>query len=278
MTVGDALRQGAALLAAAGVDNPALDARLLLAHAMGLDQASLLRDRGAAAPDGLWRVLERRAAREPLAFITGRQGFWTLELEVSRETLIPRADSETLVEVVLRARRAVRRVLDLGTGTGCLLLAVLSEYPGAWGLGIDLAPGAAALAGRNARVAGLGGQAAFMAGDWATAIDGQFDVVLSNPPYIRAGDMAGLMPEVAGFEPRRALDGGADGLDAYRVLIAALPGLLAPDGLAVFEVGAGQAAPVSSLAAAAGFGTAVRADLGGVDRAVLLGKKGWHRG
>jgi release factor glutamine methyltransferase len=272
MTVAEALRQGAAVLAAAGVDNPALDARLLLAHAMRVDQATLLRDRDAPAPPGYETLLSRRAAREPLAFITGRQGFWTLELEVSPETLIPRADSETLVEAVLAAGRQVHRVLDIGTGTGCLLLALLSEFPEAWGLGVDLSPAAATLAARNARALGLDARAAFAAADWAAPVAGRFDVVVSNPPYIPASDIAGLMPEVAAFEPRRALDGGADGLDAYRALLAALPSVLAPGGLGVFELGAGQGRAVAALAAAAGFSTALRADLGGIPRALLLEK------
>jgi release factor glutamine methyltransferase len=277
LTVGEALAYGAAALAAAGVDSPGLDARLLLAHAMGVDQATLLRDRAAVAPAGYAGLVARRAAREPLAFIVGRQGFWTLDLEVSRDTLIPRADTETLVEAVLAARGAargaVRRVLDLGTGTGCLLLAVLSEFPGAWGVGVDISPAAAALAARNARSCGLADRAAFIAGDWAAALDGRFDVVVSNPPYIAGGAIAGLMPEVGGFEPRRALDGGADGLDAYRVLIGALPTLLAPGGLAVLELGAGQDGAVCALAAGAGFGAGLRADLGGVPRALVLEKK-----
>lgn len=273
MTVAEALRHGAALLAAAGVDNPALDARLLLAHTMGVDQATLLRDRDATAPCAYQALLARRAAREPLAFITGRQGFWTLDFEVSPDTLIPRGDSETLVEAVLAARRPVHRVLDLGTGTGCLLLAVLSEFPDAWGLGLDLSPAAAALAARNARALGLAHRAAFAAADWARPVEGRFDLVLSNPPYIPAADLAELMPEVAWFEPRRALDGGPDGLDAYRVLLAALPGLLAPGGLALFELGVGQGAAVAALAAVAGFSTALRADLGGIPRVLVLEKK-----
>jgi release factor glutamine methyltransferase len=273
MTVAEALRQGAAQLAAAGIDNPALDARLLLAHAMRVDQATLLRHRDVAAPPTYAALLARRAAREPLAFITGRQGFWTLDLEVSPDTLIPRPDTETLVETVLSARQTVHRVLDLGTGTGCLLLAILSEYPAAWGLGLDLCPAAAALAARNARALGLGHRAAFAAADWAAPIAGTFDLVLSNPPYIPGPDIAALMPEVAGFEPRRALDGGPDGLEAYRALLAALPSLLAPGGLAVFELGAGQGAAVAALAAAAGFSTALRADLSGIGRALKLEKK-----
>lgn len=274
MLIRDALRHGAAVLAAAGVDNPTLDARLLLAHAMGIDQAALLLDRDAAAPAGAYlALLDRRVGREPVALILGRQEFWSLDFAVSPSTLIPRPDSETLIEAAIAARPdrgAVRQVLDLGTGTGCLLLATLSEFPGAWGVGIDLSPDAAALAARNARALGLSHRAAMVCGDWAAALAGRFDLVLSNPPYIPVDDIAGLMPEVARFEPARALDGGPDGLDAYRVLLAILPWLLAPRGLAVLELGIGQADAVAALARAAGLGTAVRRDLGGIERALLI--------
>ncbi len=276
VTVGAALRDGAARLAAAGVGNPALDARLLLAFATGLDQASLVGGRDRRIETGGYDALvARRAAREPLAFITGRQGFWTLDLEVSAATLIPRADSETLIEAALAAfpeRGRVRRVLDLGTGTGCLLLAALSEFPAAWGLGVDRTPDAAALARRNAARLGFEGRASFAVGDWAEAVGGRFDLVLSNPPYIEAGDMPGLMPEVAQFEPRGALDGGPDGLDAYRALACALGRLVAPGGVAIIEIGAGQAEAVGGLAQLAGFRPTFRNDLGGVARAVVLDK------
>lgn len=236
---------------------------------MGLDQAGLLRDRTAAADMGAFRpLLDRRTAREPLALITGRQEFWSLEFEVSGDTLIPRADSETLIEAAIGARPRVGRVLDLGTGTGCLLLSALTEYRDAWGLGLDRVPAAAALARRNAAALGLSGRAAFACADWAAPVDGRFDLVLSNPPYIESAAIAGLMPEVARHEPRSALDGGVDGLDAYRTLIGALPRLLAPGGLAVFELGAGQAPAVSALAD--GFRIGVRHDLAGTARAILL--------
>ncbi len=263
-----------ATAALAGLDNPRREARLLLAHATGLDPAALLRDRDRVvdAP-GFDALVARRAAREPLALITGHQGFWTLDLAVSADTLIPRADSETLIEAALAAfpdRSAVRRVLDLGTGTGCLLLAALTEFPGAWGVGVDLSPAAAALARRNAQATGLAARCAVLAGDWASALGGaRFDLVLSNPPYIAAAEIAGLMPEVARHEPRRALDGGADGLDAYRRILGALPDLLAPGGIAILELGAGQEADVAALAQAAGLAPEpARPDLGGVARAL----------
>jgi len=272
MTVGEALRRGRELLERAGVDSPALDARRLLEHAIGLSRETLLlgRDRP-IEPESYARLLTRRAAREPLALILGWQEFWSLPFRVSPATLIPRPDSETLIEAALAARRDVRRVLDLGTGTGCLLLAALSEFRSAWGVGTDRNPAAAALAAGNAAALGLADRAHFVCADWAAPLAGRFDLVLSNPPYIRAGEVAGLMPEVSRFEPASALDGGPDGLDAYRTLIRDLPLLLAPGALAIFELGAGQATAVTALARAAGLAAlGTRRDLGGVERALLM--------
>jgi release factor glutamine methyltransferase len=274
VTVGAALRAASAALAAAGVENPTFEARLLLLHALGLPRTALP-DRDAEIDEtGFAALLARRVAREPLALITGSQGFWTLELGVSPATLIPRADSETLIEAALAAfpaREAVRRVLDLGTGTGCLLLAALSEFLDAWGVGVDLSPAAAALAARNARACGLAERAMMLCADWNAPIGGTFDLVLANPPYIRTTELAGLMPEVAHHEPSRALDGGADGLGAYRRIIPGLIGLLAPAGVAVLELGQGQADDVAGLALAAGFAPpGRRRDLGGVERALVL--------
>lgn len=272
--VGTLLAEAAAALGAVGIESPAREARLLLLHALGRPGGALLdRSEPVLAP-ALPALVARRAAREPMALILGRQGFWTLELEVSPHTLIPRADSEAIVEAALEAAPAPRRVLDLGTGTGCLLLAVLAERKGAWGLGIDLSPEAAALAARNARACGLADRAAFLAADWAAPVApaARFDLVLSNPPYIPTPDLAGLMPEVAGHEPARALDGGADGFGAYRRIAAALPALLAPGGIAVLEAGMGQAQGIAALGEAHGLihrGT--RPDLAGIPRAVVLG-------
>jgi release factor glutamine methyltransferase len=274
--VGTLLAETAAMLGAAGIEAPAREARLLLLHALGRPGGALLDRSEAVLAPALPALVARRAAREPMALILGRQGFWTLELEVSPHTLIPRADSEAIVEAALEACAAPRRMLDLGTGTGCLLLAVLSERPGAWGLGIDLSPQAAALAARNARAAGLADRAAFLAADWAAPIApaARFDLVLSNPPYIPTPDLAGLMPEVAGHEPSRALDGGPDGFAAYRRIVAALPALLAPGGVAVLEAGLGQAQGIAALGEAHGLvhlGT--RPDLAGIARAVVLGNR-----
>ncbi len=278
MTLGERLRAAAAELAAAGIEQPRREARLLLCHVAGLDAVGLLRQLDADwAVPGYDRVVARRAAREPLAFITGQQPFWSFSVAVSADTLIPRADSETLVEAakVLCQPRGVRRVLDLGTGTGCLLLAALLEFPGAWGVGVDRSPGAAALARHNAAALGLASRAAMVCADWASALAGGFDLVLCNPPYVETGALAGLMPEVAWYEPATALDGGADGLGAYRAVLAALPGLLAPGGVAIFEVGAGQAEAVAALAQAAGLRPGPpHPDLAGIARALPV----WRRG
>jgi release factor glutamine methyltransferase len=272
VTVREALRLGTARLAASGVDNPRLDARLLLARGTGLDQPALLADPERLVDPASYEVLlARRGAREPLAYILGAQEFWSLPFLVSPATLIPRPDSEAVVEAALDAHPAPGRVLDLGTGTGCLLLAVLHERPGAWGVGVDRAPDAARLAAANAAALGLSGRAAFLAGNWGDALHGRFDLVLSNPPYVAARELAVLQPEVARWEPGRALDGGEDGLDAYRALATALPGLLAPGGSAVLEAGAGQDDAVAAIAAEAGLRLAAsRTDLGGIVRALRL--------
>ena len=272
-----ALDWGAARLAEAGIDAPRLEARLLLAHALGIDAAALLADRGAplAAGNDYRRLIERRAARVPLAYLLGTREFWSLPFAVSPATLIPRPDSETVVEAALAAAPKPpsgrgRRVLDLGTGTGCLLLSLLSEWRDAWGLGVDVVPAACALAAANAASLGLAGRAAFLCADWDAALRGRFDVIVSNPPYIPHADVAALMPEVARYEPASALDGGPDGLAPYRHLLPAIASLLAPGGIAVFEHGADQAATLAGLAARWGYAVAPRRDLAGIDRAVVL--------
>lgn len=277
-TVGAFLCQAGQVLRAAAIESPRLEARLLLGHALGTTPEALLRDPGALVPpEAAARFRAALAARldaVPVAHILGTQGFWTLDLAVSPATLIPRPDSESLVEAALDAcpdAGARLRVLDLGTGTGCLLLAVLAERPLAFGVGVDLVPAAAALAAANAARNGLAGRAAFLAGDWAASLAGRFDLVLSNPPYIESAAIAGLMPEVARHEPASALDGGPDGLAAYRHLAAILPGLLAPGGAAVLELGAGQRKAVEALGRDAGLvPSGCRTDLGGIERALVL--------
>ena len=272
----EALRHGAAVLAAAGIERPRLEARLLLAHALGIEQEALLRELRAPVTMALYApLLARRAAREPLARITGRQEFWSLSFAVAPATLIPRADSETLLEAALALfpeRGRVASILDLGTGTGCLLLAALTEFPAAFGVGVDLAPDAARLAAGNAAALGLRDRAAFLLADWAAPLAGRFDLILGNPPYIETSVIPTLMPEVRRHEPLGALDGGADGLDAYRRIVPAIPDMLTPSGAAVLEVGQGQAELVADMAARAGLASMARADLAGIPRAVILRK------
>ncbi len=276
MPLGAALNWAARRLDEAGVDQPRREARLLAGYVLGAAQGVLLDQAGQIDRAPYAAVVARRAGREPLALITGRRGFWTLDLEVSPDTLVPRPDSETLVEAALAyAPPAAGRVLDLGTGTGCLLLAVLSECAGAFGVGVDVSPAACRLAARNAAAHGLAERCAFLAGDWAAALRGRFDVILCNPPYIDRGTLAGLMPEVRLFEPARALDGGVQGLDAYRRLVPGMADLLKEGGVAVLEVGSGQDAAVQAMAATAGLAhLETRPDLGGVARAVVLTRAG----
>ena len=271
-TIAEAIRHGAARLGAAGIEEPRREARLLLAHLLGGTVTDLVRDPAAPIPDpaAYDALLERRTRHEPLAYLTGHREFWSLDIEVSPATLIPRPDSETLVEAALTACPAPARVLDLGTGTGCLLLAVLHERPEAFGIGLDLSPAAAALAARNARRLGLAARSAFLCADWTAPLAGRFDLVLANPPYIETAEIPGLMPEVGAFEPARALDGGADGLAAYRRILADLPQRLAHGGVAVIELGAAQADAVGAIAQAAGLSVEFRCDLVGIRRAAML--------
>jgi release factor glutamine methyltransferase len=278
-TVGAFLCRAGKHLRAAAIEAPRLEARRLLAHAMACRTEDLLRDpRAAIPPEAALRfgaLLRRRLEREPMARLLGAAEFWSLTFEVSPATLIPRADTETLVEAALAAftrREAVRSVLDLGTGTGCLLLAALSEFPHATGVGVDLVVDAAALARRNAAALGLASRAGFVVGSWGAAFaERRFDLVLSNPPYVEAGAIAGLAPEVARHEPRSALDGGADGLDAYRALLPQVRRLLAPEGRAVVELGQGHRSEVEALARGSGLRLlGCRSDLGGVERALVL--------
>jgi release factor glutamine methyltransferase len=277
-TVRAALRRGAAQLDQAGIDNPRLEARRLLAHALAVTVETLLRDPDAdIEPTTYDALLSRRAAHEPLALITGHREFWSLDFTVSAATLIPRADSETLIEAalaVLPDRAQVRRMLDLGTGTGCLLLAALREYPASFGIGTDRSAAACLLARSNAAMLRMDNRAAMVCGDWAAPMAGRFELILCNPPYIPSGDLLSLMPEVARFEPASALDGGPDGLSAYRRILPDVPRLLAPGGVAILELGVGQAAAVSALADGFGLVARTRADLAGIPRALLLSRLG----
>jgi release factor glutamine methyltransferase len=265
-------------LEAAGVESARLDARLLVGAAAGETAAGLIahaeRRLSAQEVDHLSAMVVRRRAREPIAHILGSREFWSLDFEVSASVLTPRPDSETLIEAACQhipAPDQPFRVLDLGTGSGCLLLALLHEFPAASGVGVDISPAAVALARRNAAKLGVGTRAAFVVGDWAASIAGRFDVVMSNPPYIATAEIEELAPEVARYEPFGALDGGHDGLEAYRALLPLTSKLLAPGGLAMFEMGAGQHRVVCSLAGTWGFEfVGLKADIAGIPRVAIL--------
>ncbi|MBI5165811.1 MAG: peptide chain release factor N(5)-glutamine methyltransferase [Magnetospirillum sp.] len=286
LTAGRAARDATAILSAAGIDGSRLDDRVLVAAAMGIEAGRVITypelPLTAEQESILSGLIARRAQREPVSRILGRRGFWTLDLAVGPDTLDPRPDTETVVEAVLdvladRARRW--RLLDLGTGSGCILLALLSELPNATGLGIDQSDGALATARSNAAALGLSRRVEFRLGDWGRGIDERFDAIVANPPYIPDGEIAGLEPEVAVYDPRFALAGGADGLDCYRALAPDVARLVAEDGVVALEVGAGQAATVAAILTAAGLrSTTVRRDLGGIERCVVAGneKKCWR--
>ncbi len=257
-----------------GIDDPGLDARLLITHVLGCERVDLMiqKDRLLTRQeiDTINALIARRAAREPVARILGLREFWGLPFGLNEATLEPRPDSETLIETALkRVASPPARVLDLGTGTGCLLLALLHEWPQATGLGIDIAPRAVEQAQQNATRLGLSDRAAFRQGNWCETLTEHFDVIISNPPYIPHGDLTSLQPEVRGHDPMAALDGGADGLAPYRHLIPLLPSLLSRGGQVLFEVGISQATSVETLLKTHGF-QAVEAvhDLGGVLRVV----------
>lgn len=253
------IREAVRVLAAAGLDEPALEARALAAAVLGIGREAMLADPEHAvsprARRAFWNALHRRAAREPLARIVGEKEFWSLPFLLGPDTLIPRPDSETVVEAALGLvpdPDARLSILDLGTGSGCLLLALLAELPSARGLAVDCSPGAVAVAAANAERLGLAARARFRVAEWGAGLNGPFDVIVANPPYIPEGERTRLGPEVRNHEPPAALFAGADGLDAYRALAPALARLLAPSGVAVVEVGAGQAEDVKRLLGAEG--------------------------
>ncbi len=272
-TIAEAIRNGALRLRGIA-DNPRLECRVLLAHALGLTQNDLVRDPSRRIDTACFEtLLARRLTREPIALIVRNREFWSMDFKVSAATLIPRADSETLIQVALAhhaGRVPPERIIDLGTGTGCLLLALLREFPTAFGIGLDVVPAAASLARANADRLGLAHRAAFLCGDWTNSLRGRFDLVVANPPYVAAGDIASLMPEVQRHEPRSALDGGVDGYDAYRAILPRLPALLKPDGVAIVELGAGQADTVTALARKAGLRASLHLDLAGIERVMVL--------
>lgn len=251
--------------------SPAQDAGLLMAHALDVSVADLkLRHLNDDAPPGFEQLLARRLAREPVGYIVGRAGFWTIDLSVGPGVLIPRADSESLIEAAVAhfGARGPANILDLGTGPGSLLLAALDQWPSARGLGVDASADALAFARRNAEQLGLADRADFRQGDWGEGVDGSFDLLLCNPPYIESA--AALDPDVAAWEPHTALFAGPDGLDDYCRLAPQLARLLAPGGVACIEHGAGQGPAVAALFAGGPFTISSRKDLRGIDRCLVL--------
>jgi release factor glutamine methyltransferase len=272
------LREAGRRLGRAGVEAPAREARLLAGAVLAAEPAALIAGSGGTIDaDQLGRLgaaIDRRAAREPLSHILGYREFWSLAFRVDGSVLDPRPDSETLVEAGLAALAGRERpchLLDLGTGSGCLLLALLTELPAATGLGIDCSPAALAIAAGNADRLGLAARARFACGDWGAGLAGDFDLILCNPPYVPSHAIEGLAPEVALYEPRLALDGGPDGLACYRRLAPQLGPLAASGGTILLELGDGQADAVAGLMAAAGLVVrGVKRDLAGRARVILL--------
>jgi release factor glutamine methyltransferase len=279
------INDAARLIGGAGIAGARAEATALACAVLGLGRERLVAapDMAIAATDAarLLDAARRRAAHEPFARIVGRREFWSLDFVLSPDTLVPRPETETLVEVVLEAvadRAAEISILDLGTGSGCILLALLSELPNAHGIGIDAAPGAVATAQENARRLGLAARAEFRVGDWGLGVVGPFDVVVSNPPYIAEGDRKTLDIEVREHDPALALFAGDDGLAAYRAIMPQLDGLLAWGGLAAFECGAGQAGKIRQFIDLAGLAeTGSRPDLAGHERVVWGRREGFNR-
>jgi release factor glutamine methyltransferase len=268
-------------LAVAGFDEPRRRARRLVGAALGLSAAEMLSGLDRVITEGeaerLAEWLRRTLAHEPLSRILGLREFWGLEFALSADTLDPRPETETVVEAVLARlpeRSRPYRFLDLGSGSGCLLLALLSEFPAAFGIGVDRAVGAAVAARGNAERLGLGERARFVVGDWTASLTGEFDAIVANPPYIARPDIPRLPREVRDFDPPLALDGFADGLDAYRAIAADLPKLMKPEGLFACEVGQGQDAAVGALLAARGLAVeATVPDLAGIARCVVARRR-----
>lgn len=280
VSAAEACRLVAQMFRACGLETPDLDARVLVRHALKIDRSQL-----AASGDRLLDAREaeaiaaraaRRLAREPVSRIVGHKEFWNLDLRVDPAVLVPRPETETIVEAVLAlfdgaAKAQPLRLLDIGTGSGALLLALLSEFRSAFGVGVDLSEAAIGIARDNAAAAGLAARCCFVVGDGGSALSGSFDVIVANPPYIRRGEIASLAPEVRDYDPRLALDGGHDGHDGHRMIARDALRLLAPGAHLVVELGTGQDVDTAALFKQAGltFG-GVRNDLGGQPRALIM--------
>lgn len=278
-TFGEAVRAVADRLGDVGINTTRLDARLLVAHGAGAPPETALthpeRILDDTTRDRIAELLKRRVAREPMSHILGKREFWSMPLVVTPDTLTPRPDTECLVEAVLdswwgQERGEPASVLDLGTGSGCILLAIVSEISGATGVGVDVSEAAIAVAQQNAERNELSGRVQFAAGDWFEPVEGPFDLIVSNPPYIETDEIAALEPEVADYEPLTALDGGPDGLEPYRRICADAVAYLAPSGIVGFEIGSTQAESVKALMLEAGLtNPRIIKDLAGLDRVVL---------
>jgi release factor glutamine methyltransferase len=276
-TCGRLVAEAAAALSAAGVADPRRQARRLVSGAVAIPPTDLFghpdRALGEQQISRVRALLRRMVAGEPLSRIFERREFWGLEFSLSADTLDPRPETETVIQAVLRRepdRSAPLRLLDLGTGTGCLLLALLAEYPAASGVGIDIAEGAVRTAARNAVQLGLADRARFFVGDWATAVSGKFDAILANPPYIANKALTLLPREVVCHDPWLALDGGKDGLRSHRAIAEAAPRLLSPDGILATEIGAGQADSVIAIMTENSLVVdGIEKDLAGIARCVI---------
>jgi len=281
LTVEAARRALATQFKAGGIDSPELDARLLIGAVLNLDHTGLAVQAARRVTEDeastISSFTQRRIAHEPVARILGHKEFWGLDLRLSDATLVPRPDTETIVAAALEmisadsAATKPLRIADIGTGSGAILLALLSELPAATGIGTDISDAALKTARLNAQQLGLADRVSFIRCDYASALTGPFDLMVSNPPYIRSADIAMLDRDVRDYDPRLALDGGADGLDAYRVIAPQAASLLAPQGMLVLEVGQGQSVDVSDLMRQAGLTLShpPRADFGGIHRAVM---------
>ncbi|RCK21867.1 modification methylase HemK [Thalassospira profundimaris] len=283
-TLGTLMAEGVAALNEAGIENARMDVRILLARAAGVDGGRISawpEDEVAADKEALFRdMIARRSGHEPVGRILGERDFWRHTFKLAPETLEPRPDSETLVEWAIDfvEDNDAPRIVDFGTGTGCLLLSTIGDLPGSSGIGLDISEGAVACARENARALDLDGQVEFRVSDWDSALDDReradgFDLVISNPPYITRDEMETLSPEVQKFDPRIALTDEGDGLAAYRVLSQVAFDLAKPGGFVIFEIGRGQEKDVGQLLVEAGFvGVEYREDLGGIVRCVAAKK------
>jgi release factor glutamine methyltransferase len=278
ITVAAVRRAVANLLRDAGNESPELESRLLIGHALDLTHAEIIsgseRQLTASEAAGIDALVARRLQHEPVAHILGRKEFWGLELQVNRDVLVPRPETEAVVETALELLAGRRnnplRIADLGTGSGALLIALLHEFQNATGVATDISATALDIAKANVWTHGFNKRAQFVRCSYGEALPGGYDLVVSNPPYIRSGDIAGLAPDVKDYDPRLALDGGLDGLDAYRAIAAGARRLVVRGGFLVLEVGAGQAEDVTALLMAAGMAPKgpPRSDMAGIPRAV----------